>query len=380
MSKDYYETLGVAKGATQDEIKQAYRKLAHQYHPDKASGNEAKFKEVNEAYQVLKDQDKRAKYDQYGASFEQMGGWQGTAGAPWEDIMRGFKQGRSQGGFGFQGAESSFSSFTFDLGDIFNEFFGGSQFSQNNGQTRRHSTGCDIEVELAILFDESQKGTEKIISFEKFDVCAHCQGNKAEPGTPIVTCTKCKGTGSVTHTQRTFLGVMQSTAPCGQCNGEGKIPQKKCTRCKGDGMERVEKKLKVKIPAGIADGETIRIQKEGEISSDLRRSGDMYVHIHVEEDHKFNRKGDDLYSKEPISYTQAVLGGKILVDTIDGKVELKIPPCTESGTIFKLAKKGITHLRSSGRGDHYVTVIISVPKNTSRRGRQILQELAQEGL
>ena len=371
MSKDYYKTLGVSKSASQDELKKAYRKLAHQYHPDKSGGDEAKFKEVNEAYQVLKDSEKRQKYDQFGTSFEQMGGW--GAAHSWEDVMQGFSQGFS--GSGFQ--QGPFSGFSFDLGDIVSELFGG---GGGGFRQTRSARGRDIETVLEIDFTEAVFGVEKIVQLEKFDKCSHCKGNRAEPGTGIVQCHRCGGSGELTQTRQTILGAMRSTTTCPQCQGEGKLPKQNCRACNGDGMQRVRKKIKIKIPAGISDGETIRLQNEGEISEDLRNHGDLYVKIHVCDHYKFTRRGDDIYSNEPISFTTAALGDKIRVDTIDGKVDLTIQAGTDSGTIFKLKKKGVPHLRSYGRGDQYVTVKIVVPERLSRSAKKLLEELKSEGL
>jgi molecular chaperone DnaJ len=371
MSKDYYKTLDVAKDASQEEIKKAYRRLAHQYHPDKATGDEAKFKEVNEAYQVLGDPDKRRKYDQFGSTFEQMGGW---GGHNWEDVMQGFRQGFSGGGF----QQSGFSGFSFDLGDIFSEFFGGG--ARQTYHQARSARGRDIETVLGIDFKEAVFGAERMIKLEKFDKCSHCKGNRAEPGTSIIQCRKCGGAGQITQSRRTILGMMRSTSTCPQCQGQGKLPKQNCRVCNGDGMERASKTIKVKIPAGISDGETIRLQGQGEIPEDLRNYGDLYVKIQVRDHYKFKRQGDDIHSKEPISFPQAILGDKIRVDTIDGKVDLKIPAGTDSGTVFKLKKKGVPHLRSYGRGDHYVTVKIVVPERVSRKARRLLGELKEEGL
>lgn len=376
MSKDYYKILGVSKDATQEELKKAFRKLAHQYHPDKSTGNEAKFKEINEAYQVLKDAEKRKKYDQFGTSFEQMGGW---GNANWEDVMQGFKQGFREGSFDFSGGQSGgFSGFSFDLGDIFSEFFGGG----SGGRTKagRSSRGRDFEAVLDIDFNEAVFGGEKIITLEKFDKCSHCQGSRAEPGTSVIQCKKCGGAGQITENRQTILGVMRSQSICRECHGEGRLPKQNCRVCKGDGMERRVKKIKVKIPAGISEGETIRLQNQGEISEDLRNYGDLYVHVRVRNHYKFKRQGDDIYSNEPISFTQAALGDKIRVDTIDGKVDLKVPAGTASGTVFKLKKKGMPHLRFYGRGDHYVKVKIVVPQEMGSRAKKLLKELKEEGL
>jgi len=380
MTKDYYKILEVSKDATQDEIKKAYRRLAHKYHPDKENGDEEKFKKINEAYQVLKDTEKRKKYDQFGTSFEQMGGWQSTAGVTWEDIMQGFRQQSSSSGFNFNFGGNS-QGFTFDLGDIFSEFFGSNQrqgFSRSS--SGRSARGKDIQVSLEIDFKEAVFGTEKEIELERFDKCSRCNGNRAEPGTKIVQCKQCGGSGKIVQTRKTILGTIRSENVCPKCYGEGKLPKQNCKKCNGEGLERVSKKIKVKVPAGISNGETIRLSGEGEVSEDLRHYGDLYVKISVDSHYKFKRDGQDLYSTEPISFTQAVLGDKIRVDTLEGKVDLKIPSGTASGTVFKLRRKGVPNLHGFGRGDLYVKVKIVVPDKISWRSKKILKELQKEGI
>ena len=381
MAKDYYNLLGVSKNSSEEEIKKAFRALAHQYHPDKKSGNETKFKELNEAYQVLSDPEKRKKYDQFGASFEQMGGWESaTGGAHWEDIMNAFRQGGARAGGNFGGNE--FAGFSFDIGDIFSEFFGGraSSSSMSGASRSRSSRGRDIEIAIEIEFLEAVTGAERTLELKKFDKCSRCKGNRAEPGTPLITCKECGGRGEVSQTRQTILGVMRTSGQCGKCGGEGVFPKLNCKHCNGDGMERVAKKIKVRIPAGIQNGEAIRISGEGEISENAARYGDLYVGVRIRSHHKFKRDGDDIHSSELISFTQAALGDKIRADTAHGKVELKIPAGTESGTAFKLKHKGVPSLRGGGEGDHYVTVKIVVPERVSAKAKKLLNELKEEGL
>ncbi len=371
MPKDYYNTLGVSKSSSQEEIKKAFRKLAHEHHPDKSHGNEQKFKEINEAYQVLSNPEKRQKYNQFGTDFEQMGGW---GGASWEDVMGAFRR----GGGGFQGGQ--FSGFSFDLGDIVSEFFGGESGASSRRSRSTSSRGRDIETSIEIDFEEAIHGAERTIELQKFDVCSRCRGNRAEPGTTLSECSACKGSGEITETRQTILGIMRTSATCRKCGGEGKFPKQNCARCNGDGVERVTKRIKVKIPAGIADGEAIRVSGEGEISEDARRHGDLYVHIRVRPHRKFRREGDDIYSGEQISFTQSALGDKIRADTAHGKIELKIPAGTASGTVFKLKHKGAPRLRGGGVGDHYVAVKIVVPDRLSAKAKKLLQELREEGV
>lgn len=376
MSKDYYQTLGVAKGASQEEIKKAFRKLAHEHHPDKQSGSEAKFKELNEAYQVLSNPEKRKKYDQFGSTFEQMGGW---GNHNWEDVMQGFRQ-------GFGGGESAESGFSFDfggggLGDILNDFLGGGFASGSRTQkTRRAAAGRDLEVGISVEFKEAVFGAEKIIEIEKFDKCSKCYGNGAEPGSKIVSCSNCGGAGQVTETQRSILGLIRSVNVCPQCQGEGKIPNKKCLKCQGDGMERTHKKIKIKIPAGIDQDEAIRLAGEGEAGERGGGYGDLYVRINIKSHPRLTRENDNIYSEEYISYSQAVLGDKITAETLDGAVMLKIPEKTESGKIFRLKNKGVPHLRTYGRGDQYVTVKIKMPERLSRKAKNMIEDLKSEGL
>lgn len=353
MGKDYYKILGVDKGASQDEIKKAFRKKAHEYHPDKATGDEAKFKEANEAYQVLGDEKKRAQYDQFGS---------------------GFQNGQAGGGPGFGGFSAGGINMD-DLGDIFGGFgdiFGG---FGGGGGSRRPSRGHDIQTILVITFDEAVHGVEKEISLRRQIKCDRCHGEGAEPGSKIETCSTCRGTGRVTGVQRTILGNMQVQSTCPDCQGEGKTFSQKCGKCSGTGVVQENSKLKVKIPAGIDDGETIRLSGQGEAGQKGAPSGDLYLKISVRGDNRFERQGYDIHSKAFISFTQAALGDKIDIETINGSVKLKIPVGTQSGTSFKLRGKGVQRLRGGGKGDHLVKVQVKTPTNLSKKQKDLLKGL-----
>ncbi len=358
MAKDYYKILGVEKNATQEEIKKVFRTLAHKYHPDKGGGDEAKFKEINEAYQVLGNPEKRKQFDQFGtADFN--GGAPG--GMNWEDIMR-------QAGFG----GASGGGVEFDLGDIFSEVFGGGGRRQ-----RRHQRGADIQMDVTVTFEEAAFGVKKDLELYRTQRCGQCNGNGAEPGTPIRDCKECQGSGVVHQMQRSVFGSVRSQRPCGECNGQGKIPEKKCSTCRGTGVERKTTTLEVGIPAGIDNGQTIRMSGQGEAGVNGGPTGDLYVTVRVVPSmHPWQRDGDDIRSEATVTYTTMVLGGTITVPTLDGEVEVKIPSGTASGTSFRLRNKGIQHLGGGGRGDHYVIVHVSVPHRVGGRHKRLLKELA----
>jgi len=360
MSKDYYDILGVNRNASQDEIKKAFRTKAHQYHPDKANGDEAKFKEVNEAYQVLSDAQKRSQYDQFGSVFEQA---------------------RDQGGFhGFEGFRD-FSGFTNgfninvdDLGDIFGGL--GDIFGFSSGRRKaRARQGNDIQLVTTIDFSEAVFGVEKEISLRKTVKCDHCHGNGAEPGSKIETCKVCGGSGRVNRIQRTILGSMQVQTICENCNGEGKTYSQKCSKCNGTGVYQEVVNLKVKIPAGIDNGEAIRLSGQGEAGEKGAPAGDLYLKVRIKKDKRFERDGYNIKSQAEINFTQAALGDKIEVATVDGPVKLKIPAGTQSGTVFNLRGKGIIKLRGRGRGDQMVEIIVKTPTSLNKKQRDTLKEL-----
>lgn len=363
MGKDYYKVLGVDRSATQEEIKKAFRKKAHEYHPDKSSGNEAKFKEAGEAYRVLGNEQKRSQYDRYGsAAFEQAQSNGGHAG------FDGFRDAS-----GFSGG---FNVNMDDLGDIFGGIgdifgFGGG----GGGGGRRTRRGADIQVMLAIDFTEAVFGAEKEVNLQKKVKCDKCKGNGAEPGTKIETCKTCKGTGQTTRAQRTIFGNVRVQAVCEDCQGEGERYAKACSKCGGRGAVSENVNFKVKIPAGIDNGETIRLSGQGEAGDKGAPAGDLYLRIKVNPDKRFEREGYDIKTKTEISFTQAALGDKIDVETIDGSVKLKIPAGTQSGTVFKLRGRGVARLQAGGRGDHYVKVVVITPTGLSKKQKDLLKEL-----
>jgi molecular chaperone DnaJ len=375
MSKDYYKILNVSKTATEEEIKKAFRKLAHEHHPDKTNGNADKFKEINEAYQVLGNKEKRAQYDQFGSTFAGGGFGNGFGG-------QGF------GGFG-QGGQGSYNINMDDLGDILGGFgdmfgFGG---GRRSGRSRA-KRGRDLEMGLQLDWEEAIFGAKKTIKLEKLVNCAHCSGAGAEPGTKVETCATCHGSGHVTRIQRTILGNMQMQTTCEVCSGSGKIIEQKCSKCRGRGVTNEKVELAVNIPAGIDDNETIRLSGQGEVpeasfgtsGSQGGASGDLYLRIRVRTNKDFERRGYDILTDLPITFSEATLGTKRDIKTIDGEVSLKIPAGTEAEQTFVLKNKGVQRLNGSGRGDHLVTVKIKVPKNLSRQQKKLLEELGGEGL
>lgn len=367
MSKDYYKILGVEKNASQDEIKKAFRKKAHEFHPDKKGGDEAKFKEVNEAYQVVGDEAKRKQYDQFGSDFDSQGGFGG--GMNWEDFMRAT---RGQGGA--QAGGFNFNMGGMDFGDIFGDMFG---FGGGRGG-RRQNRGHDIQMDIELDFRESVFGVEKELRLNKNNNCDVCNGSGQEPGSKMITCNECKGKGQTVQVQRTIFGNVQTAVTCFLCNGSGNIPEKSCKHCGGKGTMKSESKYSIKIPAGIHDGATIRLDGKGESGGAGGVPGDLYVVVHVRPDKTFVREGDDIYIRIPISYAQAVLGATVEVETLEGKKKMEIPEATQSHTKIRLKGMGVPHLRSSGKGDQYVEVIIDVPKRVSRSARKLLEELENE--
>ncbi len=359
MAKDYYHILGVPKTASADEIKKAFRKLAHQHHPDKHGGTDAKFKELNEAYQVLGNADKRKQYDQFGANFEQAGA---PGGFNWQDFSRA-----GQGG-GFGGGSANFDFG--DLGDIFGDFFGGGRSGTRRAGPRR---GADVQFVTAVDFREAVFGVEKTLRFEKDIVCSRCKGSGAEPGAKITTCATCNGQGHVEQMQRTFLGAMRSVVTCPTCGGEGKTTDKVCTRCQGQGHEQGVRELKVNIPAGIDDGQTIRLSSEGEPGAKSGTPGDLLLTVQVRPDRVFKRQGYNLSTTKEISLALATLGGKVRLATLDGDVHMKVPEGTQSGKVFKLDSKGVPHVRGKGRGDLLVTIHVQTPAKLSRNQREALK-------
>ena len=369
MSKDYYKTLGVDKNASKEEIKQAFRKLAHQHHPDKG-GDEKKFKEINEAYSILSNDEKRQQYDQFGSDFS---GFAGQGGMSWEDIFRNYQ---SQG----QNVE-------FDLGDIFgggggfsdifSQFFGG---NGGGGRRTRKEKGKDIVVDLEITLEEAFSGVAKEINLKKYNICKHCKGTGGEPGSGKKKCSECDGQGQVQQTKRTFFGTFSQVITCSKCFGEGELNEKECKECKGTGRVHEIENIKIDLPAGVDDEQTIKISGKGEAAKKGGISGDLYVRVHLKQHEYFARKRDDLYCDAEIKYSQAILGDKINILTMEGDLQLKIPAGTEAGKMFRLSGKGMPRLNSYGHGDQYVKIHIKVPHKLSRKQEELIEKLKEEEL
>ncbi|MCW1930666.1 MAG: molecular chaperone DnaJ [Candidatus Kerfeldbacteria bacterium] len=365
MAKDYYNILGVGKSASQDEIKKAFRKLAHQHHPDKEGGDVEKFKEINEAYQILSDEQKRKAYDQFGeAGVNGQGGFSGAGGFSWSDFARqaGFGDGNFQGGANF------------DLGDIFSDFFGGG--ARQGGARRRQARGADIHMDVDITFEEAAFGVKKNIELYKATTCSTCNGNGAKPGTPIKTCERCHGQGAVDHVQRTVLGMVHTQTQCPECHGEGKTAETTCETCRGTGSEKRNVKIEASIPAGIGDQQTLRLNNQGEAGERGATPGDLYVTLRVGKP-KYNwiRQEDDILAPVELPFTTLVFGGKIAVPTLDGEFVVKVPAGTEAGKVLRLKGKGFSHLQSTGRGDHLVEVRVKVPKHLGGKEKRLLKDL-----
>lgn len=353
--RDYYEVLGVSKGASADELKKAFRKKAKEFHPDLNPDNkeaEAKFKEVNEAYEVLSDPEKKQRYDQFG-----------HAGV---DPSFGGGAGGYGGGFG-----------GFDMGDIFGDIFGGfGGFGGSRGGARRNAPrrGSDLEAEVTITFKEAAFGCEKEIHLYRTEFCPDCEGTGAKRGTDVVTCTHCGGSGQVTSTQRTFLGNMQTVTTCPTCGGKGKIVKEPCGKCAGKGKIRKARTIKVNIPAGIDHGQSISMSGQGNVGDQGAPVGNLFVVVSVLPHDLFQRNGANVMCEVPVTFVQAALGAEIEVPTIDGKVKYSIPEGTQSGTVFRLKGKGIPMLRRSGRGDQFVKVNVEIPGHLSAKQKDILKE------
>ncbi len=357
--RDYYEVLGVGKGASADEIKKAFRRAAVEHHPDKEGGNEEKFKEVNEAYEVLKDPSKRQRYDQFGHAG--VGGASG-GGNPFE-------------GFSGQGQEVHFDFGDLGLGDIFGSFFGGGSSRQ---QSRRQTRGRDVETRVEITFEQAVFGTEVDLNLSLEDECDHCKGTTVEPGHELKQCDQCKGSGQVVNVTRTIFGNIQQATICPKCEGRGKIPEKVCSVCRGKGTQRKNQEVTLKIPAGVDDGATIRLREHGEAVANGPK-GDLYVNLRVKPHKKFTREGDLILSEETVGMAEAALGTEIEIETVDGLVKMKVPAGTQSGADFKLSGHGVPHLKGDTRGSHIVTINVETPRKLTKRQQELLKEFQAEG-
>ena len=353
--RDYYEVLGVSKGASDDELKKAFRKEAKKYHPDLHPGDkeaEAKFKEINEAYEVLSNPEKRQKYDQFGHA----------------GVDSNYGAGGGYGGSGFG-----------DFGDIFSDIFGGGfGFGGSGGRRNGPRRGNDVRQVVTISFEEAAFGCKKKINITKQEDCPTCKGTGAKPGTSAETCSHCHGTGQIQTQQRTILGYMTNVTTCPHCQGSGKIIKDPCRDCRGTGKVRKTRTVEIDIPAGIDDGQTMQLSGQGEAGERGGPSGDLLITVRVRPHQMFERSGNDVYLTMPVTFVQAALGATLTVPTLDGVVEYDIPEGTQSGTRFRLRGKGIPFIRGKNRGDQYVTVEVEVPKNLSQRQKEILREFDEE--
>ena len=364
MSKDYYNILGVKKGASKDEIKKAFYKLAHKYHPDKKEGNEAKFKEVNEAYQVLSDESKRSKYDQFGSGFEQAGGYSGGQG------FEGFDFSNFAGGFQNGNADFDFGN----LNDIFSDFFTGGM----GGSRHQNRRGRDISTEIQISFSDSVFGINRKILITKTSSCLTCHGSGAKPGTKMETCKHCNGQGKIRETRRSFLGNISSTKICEVCLGSGEVPKEICEKCRGKGVLRKEEEISISIPAGIRDGEMVRMTGMGEAVT-KGTAGDLYIKINVTPHHIFKRDGHDLVMNLNLKLSDALLGTKYPIETLDGKIEVTIPEGVAINEILRVRGKGVP-VSKNKRGDLLIKLNIKLPNKLSRSSRALIEELKKEGI
>lgn len=351
-NKDYYEVLGLKKGASDDEIKKAFRKLAIKYHPDKNKGNaeaEEKFKEINEAYQVLSDPKKKSNYDQFGSA----------------DGPQGFGDGGFDGGFDFSGMGG--------FGDIFDTFFGGGFGGGSAERKNAPRRGDDLEYRLNLTFEEAIFGVEKEISITRSENCEECDGTGAKKGTSPKTCDKCHGSGQIRVQRQTALGSFVSNTTCDKCGGTGKIIEHKCTTCHGTGHVRKNRKITIKVPAGVDTGNMMPLRGQGEHGVNGGPAGDLYIRINVANSSVFKRRGTDIYIDKHVSFGVAALGDEVTVPSVDGDVKITIPEGTQSGTMLRLKGKGVQKVNSSSRGDQYVTVIVDIPKSLNSKQKEALK-------
>lgn len=367
--KDYYKILEVGKGASKDEIKKAFYKLAAKYHPDKKTGDEAKFKEINEAYQVLSNDQKRKEYDTYGQTFNGTGS-QGGAGPFGQSGFGGFDfSGFQQGDFGGMNFDMD------DLGDIFGDIFGGF-----GGRSAKQKRGRDMQLEMDISFEESIFGIDRNVLISKVSTCKTCHGNGAKAGSKMETCSKCNGKGKINDVKRTIFGAMQSVKTCEECHGKGEVPKEKCVDCRGKGVREIKEDIKISVPAGINNGEVLRMSGMGEAISG-GQSGDLYIKIMVKQDKVWKRDVNDLIMHQDVKLTDALLGAKYIISGIDGKIELEIPKGASTNDILRVKGRGVPHVNNKNiRGDALIKLNILIPKKISKKAENIIEELKKEGL
>lgn len=362
--RDYYEVLGVEKTATDEEIKKAYRRLAKKYHPDANPDNkkeaEAKFKEVNEAYETLSDKQKRTMYDQFGHNGPQ-----------------GFGGGNPGGGY-YSYSTSGFDGFDIDLDDIVSSIFGGGRSRRTSRASNGPSKGADLRHDIEITFEESFLGVKKQISINREDICGTCHGTGAKPGSKVETCSMCGGTGQIKQVQTTLFGQMQTSRTCTTCGGTGKIIKETCETCRGKGKVRKQAKISISIPAGIDDGQTVVLRNEGAPGQNGGPKGDLYIVVHIKHNPIYIRKGDDVLCEIPVTVTQATLGAELEIPMVDGtKEKFKIPEGTQTGTKFRIKQKGFSSINKNYKGDFIFTVIVQTPKRLSKEQRELFEKLAK---
>jgi len=359
MSKDYYQTLGLEKGASKDEVKKAFRKLAGKYHPDKKTGDEAKFKEISEAYAVLGNEKKKAEYDTYGHSFNGASGGAGggqAGGFNWSDFQQ---QAGQQGGF------------EFDMNDIFGDMFGGGR--------SRQARGRDISIDIELAFEDAVFGVTRKVLLTKNSTCSHCDGTGGKKGTEMSDCTTCNGQGKVREVRQSLMGQVQTVRECNVCNGKGKVPKETCGHCAGAGVARKEEEIEINIPAGIENGEMIRMTGQGE-AIPSGTAGDLYIKIHVKRHKTILREGTTLHSDLHVKLSDALLGSTYKVETLDDPVDIKIPAGITHGEKLRIKAKGVPQGQNGTRGDFMVRIIIDLPQKLSRKARKLVEELKEEGI
>lgn len=366
MAEDYYKILGVEKSASQDEVKKAFHKLAHKYHPDKG-GDEKKFKEINEAYQVLSDQTKRQQYDQFGRVFDGQGG--DSSGYNWA------------WGNPFSGQQADVEFDMGDLGDVMEQFFGGG-FGGSRRATKKDSRkGKDIQVDIEISLEKTLKQFVEKVNLSKQVVCQRCQGIGAEPNTKVKECFSCRGTGQVQQVKKTIFGSFTTVATCPECKGEGTMPEKPCNVCKGEGRVKGHEEIGISIPAGIDSNQVIKLEGKGEAGRKSGKAGNLFVRVFIKQHPVFQRKGDDLFTQIEVGFPQAALSDEVELKILEGtSILLQIPAGIESGKILRVSGKGITHFNGYGRGNLYVEVKVRTPKKLSRKQKELLEELKKEGI